>query len=140
MSESSASSGSGWEGRYLNVNCGCGKKAGIKICDNARNKNKLYYYCLEGKCTGFLGWCIPASTFPTSPSTDNLRQRNMSMRMGLINEIRDDILVLQCKNRRLCGLVENYQASLQNIRFVTVLSSIASFMVVGFLILLVLSS
>ena len=52
MSDSSAISENNWEGRYLNVNCGCGRKAGIKIYENEQNKNRLYYYCMSGKCIG----------------------------------------------------------------------------------------
>ena len=68
MSDSSAILENNWKGRYLNVKCGCGRKAGIKIYKNDQNKNRLYYYYMSEKCTGFLGWCRPALTFPQSQS------------------------------------------------------------------------
>ena len=51
----------------------------------------------------FLGWCIPASTFSSSPSTNNMRQGYTNM--SLINEVRDK--GTEAENRRLCGLVKS---------------------------------
>ena len=53
----------------MNVNCCCGKRAGVRISESASNPNKLYYYCRDNKCGSFLGWCIPTNVnSPTSNS------------------------------------------------------------------------
>ena len=47
---------SGWEGpRYMNIKCGCGKRAIIRIFKNTKNKNGLHYSCEDGVC-GWLDW------------------------------------------------------------------------------------
>ena len=58
---SASNSKSGWEGsRYMNIKCGYGKRALVRICENAKNKNRLYYSCEDSAC-GWLSWCTPSN-------------------------------------------------------------------------------
>ncbi|CAL5337260.1 unnamed protein product [Camellia sinensis] len=46
---------------YLNKNCPrCNKKATIQISETDRNKNKLFYSCID--CGSFIGWCLPINS------------------------------------------------------------------------------
>ena len=112
----------------MNVNCGCGRKAGIKICENDQNKNRLYYYCMSGKCIGFLGWCQPTMIFPQSQSgalpqsqsggasSPFLHQRNTlghnNNTYALLHEIKDEILNVELENRRLFGKFKDLEGGL----------------------------
>ena len=83
------------------MNYSCGKRVGIKIYENEKNKHKLYYYCVNRKCTGFLGQCWPTATFPTSPTVVNTspqyRQKSSisNTTLAMLNDLRDDLMILQ---------------------------------------------
>ncbi|KAG8661007.1 hypothetical protein MANES_02G221260v8 [Manihot esculenta] len=57
-------------GGYMNVNCFCGKRVGVRISKSASNLNKLYFYCRDNKCGSFLGWCI--TTNVNSPTSNSI--------------------------------------------------------------------
>ena len=90
-----------WEGRYQNKNCRCGKRAGVRISETEENKNRLFYYCKDGRCGSFFGWCIPVTSFHNSFS-------NGSMDSGLrlrerasndeVNMLKEEIQVIKTEN------------------------------------------
>ncbi|KDP44027.1 hypothetical protein JCGZ_05494 [Jatropha curcas] len=78
MSSSSAADGA-WEGRYVNMYCKCGKKAGIRISETQKNKNRLYYYYIENACGSFLGWCKAIDSSDRSQGSEfEVRQKSVA--------------------------------------------------------------
>lgn len=54
MSASSVIDGGQDGGGFLNVNCNCGKRIAVKLFEFDKNKNKIYYTCVDGICGRFL--------------------------------------------------------------------------------------
>ena len=60
----------------MNIKCGCEKRALVRIYENAKNKNRLYYSYEDSVC-GWLGWCTLSNV-----------ERNASVIEGLDRKIR----------------------------------------------------
>ncbi|CAL5418944.1 unnamed protein product [Camellia sinensis] len=61
MSTSSVNGSTSDQLTYYNRNCPqCRKTAIILISETERNKNKLFYCCLD--CSGFIAWCLPTNS------------------------------------------------------------------------------
>ena len=116
--------------RYINKLCGCGKRASIRICENARNKNKLYYTCENGVCSGFLGWCLPMVSGCNSESVERMaaEERNRDNNMQ-ISAIKNDIQTLKDENKMLYDEMMHLESVVRNMK---VFVSIA----LGFVILM----
>ena len=96
-----SSNNNGMERLYLNKNCKCGKRAGIRISESKDNKNKLYYYCKEVRCGSFIGWCQPATTSHNNFSNGSVESR-LRLRERANNEelqlLKEEIEVLKTEN------------------------------------------
>ena len=102
MHVSKSSNNNGSEGgRYLNKNCKCGKRAGIRISETEENKNRLFYYCKDGRCGSFIGWCIPATSCRSSFSNGSMDSRMRSRERATSEEVqvvKEEIEVLKTEN------------------------------------------
>ncbi|KAG8649163.1 hypothetical protein MANES_08G069621v8 [Manihot esculenta] len=85
----SVSSGSAryWNGRLKNVNCRCGKRAGIRISESAENPNRPYYFCRDNVCGSFRGWCEPVNQSST-PSSGSI---NVDEGWKMLEKVIEDI-------------------------------------------------
>ena len=118
------SSNDGWEGRYLNKNCKCGKRAGIRISETDENKNKLFYFCKDNKYGSFLGWCIPVSSFATSHSNGSVDSRlryKDRIKAEDLDELKEEVEELKAENKIMMGKMEGVELTLSFIRSLVVM-------------------
>ncbi len=80
MSTSSVNSLIRYGLRFRNVDCGCGRKASVRISESSLNKNKLYYYCAFNQC-GLFSWCLPINQRAGYERMDEVSQATNSKSM-----------------------------------------------------------
>ena len=66
--------------RFRNIDCGCGKRASVRISESSLNKNKLYYYCATNRC-GFFSWCLPINQRAGCERIEEISQATSSKSM-----------------------------------------------------------
>ena len=117
-----SSNNDGWEGRYLNKSCRCGKRAGIRISESEENKNKLFYYCKDNKCGTFLGWCIPAASFATSHSNCSVDSRSRyRINVEDLDDLKEEVEDLKADNKIMLGKLEGVELALSFLRSLLVM-------------------
>jgi hypothetical protein len=74
--------------RFRNVDCGCGRRASVRISESSLNKNKLYYCCAANRC-GFFSWCLPINQRAGSERMDEVSQATSSKSMVDASQLLD---------------------------------------------------
>ena len=76
--------------RFRNIDCGCGKRASVRISESSLNKKKkkLYYYCAANRC-GFFSWCLPINQRAGCERMEEISQATSSKSMVDASQLLD---------------------------------------------------
>ena len=74
--------------RFRNIDCGCGKRALVRISESSLNKNKLYYCCVANQC-GFFSWCLPINQRTGCEKMEEISQATSSKSMVDASQLLD---------------------------------------------------
>ena len=74
--------------RFRNIDCGCGKRASVRISESSLDKNKLYYCWVANRC-GFFSWCLPINQRAGYERMDEVSQATTSKSMVDTSQLLD---------------------------------------------------
>jgi hypothetical protein len=125
--------------RFRNIDCGCGKRASVRISESSLNKNKLYYCCAANRC-GFFSWCLPINQRAGCERMDEVSQATSSKSMVDVEQLLDasqlllDLHQLQTEMRGMRDMVQPVHRD--NIQSLKKLLTIGLAVIVGLIVLL----
>ena len=89
----------------MNIKCGFGKRALVRIYENAKNKNRLYYSYEDSVC-GWLGWCTLSNVERNASVIEGLdREIRMIGNAMDMSEMKEDIRSLKEENKLFYGKI-----------------------------------
>ena len=91
--------------RFRNIDCGCGKRASVRISESSLNKNKLYYCCAVNRCD-FFSWCLSINQSVGYERMGEVSIATSSKSMVDASQLLLDLHQLQSKMRGMHDMVQ----------------------------------
>ena len=106
------------EGRFLNINCKCNKRARVKLSESKSNPNRLYYCCQDNVCGTWLRWGVPTRKSEVEIQSNEAfcNEETMAYFLHKMDRCNNEVEKLKKENRNLAKKVEKLQHNIYCVR------------------------